>query len=332
MRRFRILFFLNLLSILLFCAILILDLIFNRPDYLRSFVVSPKNWLENRQNNIANFVSEFFVSPLSSIEKLATSPIKINIENSPIIEEEALPPISIVPDNTYPDIATKLITSAKKSINIFLYHLTVGEKIEPLINALVDAKRRGVRVDVILADDVPIRDVNYRTMQKLSNIGILCRIENRRVMHSKAIFVDDEYMLAGSHNWSHSAFYDNAEMSLLIHDTRFAVAAKSELVSALEKITVNKPPEQIIKKHHIYVNINETTEEILQLLPGIGPKTAKEIIRYGKEHHGFKTPEELMKVPGISPKLYNSIKESILISWNDSRLAKWKSRRRRINH
>lgn len=61
------------------------------------------------------------------------------------------------------------------------------------------------------------------------------------------------------------------------------------------------------------VNLNTATAKELELLPGVGPKTAKLIVEYrGKQP--FKTPAEVVKVKGIGKATYNKIKNHITVS------------------
>lgn len=61
------------------------------------------------------------------------------------------------------------------------------------------------------------------------------------------------------------------------------------------------------------VNINTATEAQLEALPGIGKVKAKEIVAYREQHGGFKTVQELQKVKGIGPVLYEKIKDEVVL-------------------
>lgn len=61
------------------------------------------------------------------------------------------------------------------------------------------------------------------------------------------------------------------------------------------------------------VNINTAGQEELEILPGIGPATAKKIIEHRNKYGHFKTKEELMDVSGIGPKKYGDLKDLIKI-------------------
>lgn len=61
------------------------------------------------------------------------------------------------------------------------------------------------------------------------------------------------------------------------------------------------------------VNLNTATFEELLSLPGIGPKLAREIIRYREEKGGFSSPTELKKIKGIGEKKYEKLKKLIQV-------------------
>ena len=61
------------------------------------------------------------------------------------------------------------------------------------------------------------------------------------------------------------------------------------------------------------VNINEATKEALKKLPGIGDKTADQIIQYREANGVFSSTEDLMKIKGIGQKKYDQIKDKINI-------------------
>lgn len=61
------------------------------------------------------------------------------------------------------------------------------------------------------------------------------------------------------------------------------------------------------------VNINTADEKALDVLPGIGPSTAKKIIEYRNTNGIFKKPEDIMNVKGIGKSKYENVKNKIII-------------------
>jgi competence protein ComEA len=61
------------------------------------------------------------------------------------------------------------------------------------------------------------------------------------------------------------------------------------------------------------ININTASSEELAQLKGIGPSYAARIIEYREKNGPFKTPEDLIQVPGIGQKTFDANKELITV-------------------
>jgi comEA protein len=61
------------------------------------------------------------------------------------------------------------------------------------------------------------------------------------------------------------------------------------------------------------VNVNTAGSEQLQMLPGVGPKTAQAIIKYREGHGDFSSPDDLMKVKGIGKKSMEKLRHFVVI-------------------
>ncbi len=61
------------------------------------------------------------------------------------------------------------------------------------------------------------------------------------------------------------------------------------------------------------VNINTAKADELATLPGVGAKTAAEIVSYREKNGPFKNLEDLKKVKGIGAKKYGNLKDKITI-------------------
>jgi competence protein ComEA len=88
--------------------------------------------------------------------------------------------------------------------------------------------------------------------------------------------------------------------------TAFTLSILSASADAAEKAKKEAKLEGV-------VNINTATAEQLQLLPGIGEKKAEEIIKYRKEKGEFKAIEDIKNVKGIGDKVFEKIKDNIVV-------------------
>lgn len=80
-----------------------------------------------------------------------------------------------------------------------------------------------------------------------------------------------------------------------------------QATSTTSNISKEKPRSYII-------NINTAEKEDLELLPGIGPKTAERIIEYRKNNGKFKQKEDIMEIKGIGEKKFEKWKDLITIN------------------
>jgi phosphatidylserine/phosphatidylglycerophosphate/cardiolipin synthase-like enzyme len=118
---------------------------------------------------------------------------------------------------------TKAVTNALyKATNTVLvqaYSFTSA----PIAQALVDAHKRGVNVEVIL--DKSQRTEKYSEADFLLHAGIPTFIDAKHaIAHNKIIIVDGKVVITGSFNFTKAAEENNAENLLVIQDP--ALAAK----------------------------------------------------------------------------------------------------------
>ena len=103
------------------------------------------------------------------------------------------------------------LNGAKKTILVQAYSFTST----PIAKALVDAKKRGVDVRVIL--DRSQRTERYSGATFLTNGGVTTFIDaTHKIAHNKVIVIDDQEVITGSFNFTKAAETGNAENVLLI--------------------------------------------------------------------------------------------------------------------
>jgi len=109
------------------------------------------------------------------------------------------------------------IDSAKKSIELAIYHLTS----RALSKGLIMAAKRGVAVRVFF-DGENVRE-DYSKANFLKKNGVLVKFENGvGLMHNKFCVIDDEFVITGSYNWTTTADLKNDENVLFINSKELA--------------------------------------------------------------------------------------------------------------
>jgi phosphatidylserine/phosphatidylglycerophosphate/cardiolipin synthase-like enzyme len=111
------------------------------------------------------------------------------------------------------------LARAKASVLVQAYSFTSA----PIAKALVDASRRGVKIDVLL--DKSQRTEHYSEADFIAHAGIPTAIDARHaIAHNKVMIIDGETVITGSFNFTKAAEENNAENMLVIQDP--ALAAK----------------------------------------------------------------------------------------------------------
>lgn len=116
-----------------------------------------------------------------------------------------------------------LIDNAKVSIYTPIFYLTHKE----VINSLIRAKKRGVKVFVIL--DANSAHNQFSRHWELRHNGIKVKTENWvGKMHMKSAIIDDKYLIIASMNWTNAAENRNDENTLIIENEELAKEFKKE--------------------------------------------------------------------------------------------------------
>lgn len=80
--------------------------------------------------------------------------------------------------------------------------------------------------------------------------------------------------------------------------------AKEENVSGAYLVETEYEERVQAKEEIVVININAASKEDLVLLPGVGEKTAGEIVAFRAENGPFEEKEDIMKVEGVSENIY----------------------------
>ena len=108
------------------------------------------------------------------------------------------------------------IARAKESIYVQAYGLTS----DIIVNQLIQAKNRGVKVQVLL-DKSNVSD-KWSKMMDLVNANVSVRLDKAAgIAHNKVIIIDEQKVITGSFNWTSQAVSTNQENLIITHDPIF---------------------------------------------------------------------------------------------------------------
>ena len=141
-----------------------------------------------------------------------------------------------------PDIKKEAIASllrmlrlAKESIHLAMFTLTYPV----LINELIDAKKRGVNVTVII-DARSGMGIGSKTIAALKKAQVKVMLSSGiELLHYKHLIIDDKILVSGSANWTKAAFLKNRDCFFILRNlNKDQVVFLKNLKSILEKETL----------------------------------------------------------------------------------------------
>ena len=138
------------------------------------------------------------------------------------------------------------LQKAKEEIFVCLYYIRYygnEGKVKELMNGLVEAHKRGVKVTVIL--DEGRRKANYtpylaseKAFAYLLHFGMDVFYDDlKTTTHSKVIVIDGETVIAGSTNWSTASLTQNREVSFVIRSEELG----EKVLTGLQEIATTRP-------------------------------------------------------------------------------------------
>lgn len=139
--------------------------------------------------------------------------------------------VQLVLNSQYYQVAKNMIQEAKRSIQVMMFEMGYYDE-HPntpsnlLIKELISARRRGVKVEVILE----VREGKDRTTERnrrsgavLSEGGVEVIYDSlSKTTHAKLMVMDSQISLLGSANWTYYALTDNNEVSVVIRSKEVA--------------------------------------------------------------------------------------------------------------
>ncbi len=149
--------------------------------------------------------------------------------------------VQLVIDAQYLQVAKRMIQEAKQSIQVMMFEMGYYDQ-HPntpsnlLIKELIEARKRGVKVEVILEvkeGEDRTTERNRHTGKILSEGGVEVIYDSfSKTTHAKLMVVDGKLSLLGSTNWTYYALTNNNEASILVRSKEVA----KELIDYFNKV------------------------------------------------------------------------------------------------
>jgi HKD family nuclease len=141
--------------------------------------------------------------------------------------------------NKYFSAVKEALAKAKESIYLVMFTIELStekqnSKANQLINTIIEAKNRGVDVEVVLDQNVDFVQRKYpsdweikikstNACKRLKDAGIKVYYDDPvKYVHAKAVVIDKKTVILGSTNWTEAAFDRNIEVSVLIESKDLA--------------------------------------------------------------------------------------------------------------
>ena len=160
--------------------------------------------------NNSRFLRLFFIISLVTAVSTTSYSYDLILNNAPV-------QVYFSPSGGCTDAIIKEIDNAKSEILVQAYSFTST----PLAKALLDAHKRGLKVEVIL--DKSQKTQNYSSATFLANNRIPTFIDSvHAIAHNKIMIIDGKTVITGSFNFTKAAESKNAENLLIINSPEIA--------------------------------------------------------------------------------------------------------------
>lgn len=168
------------------------------------------------------------LEPLIAISGTTKTPNSENEPADPIAQSIRTGQIMILTNQQYLPMLRNFIRTAKYRIDIGMYIFKVGKSKNngprQVLNELVAARKRGVKINIILENSsysVSLNEDNRRVARILRRNKIKVKFDSKkRTTHTKIVIIDGRFAFIGSHNFTHSALTRNNEITLLLDNPR----------------------------------------------------------------------------------------------------------------
>ena len=203
----------------------------NVDDYKANLLEALLDTFAHMEGNTQKLFGSLILHP-NEIEKRFEENQKYLTLDKQWTKSDGIAPIN---DSQYIYFIDRLMKEAKESIRIVMFFMRSEPEIkyptDTLFATIVEAKERGVKVQVILDKDVEgdvykSRLINKNAYDFFVKNNIDVTYDNpEELTHSKMVIVDGKHVVIGSHNWTAGSFYVYDDKSVYIQSDEFGEKA-----------------------------------------------------------------------------------------------------------
>lgn len=224
-----------------------------------------------------------------------------------------------------------LVFSEQQLVNIIRDRHSDGVDVRVLIDPSFAFRSYSEGLDMLgvaLASQCKYEIDNAPWTTPVASVGVP-QIPKGDKLHHKFGIVDEEIVIAGSHNWSAAANHNNDETVIVIRNPAIAAHFHREMNRLYSRAILGLPPrisEKIQTQQQecgeiatpsslvipAIVNINTASPAELETLPGVGPKLAQRIVET-RQQQPFTSLDDLQRVPGIGATMVQKLQGRV--SW-----------------
>ncbi len=152
--------------------------------------------------------------------------------------------VEIIANQNYLKYCENRFENAKRAIVVSMGLMVITKwKAHPthrLLDQLIAARNRGIHISVFTAENTGSGKANELAIKKLrdSKVVVTLRSSNR-ACHHKAIVIDGELSVIGSHNWTAPSLTHLNEISVAVHSETFAARTMQAIARTYSQLPVS---------------------------------------------------------------------------------------------
>jgi len=144
------------------------------------------------------------------------------------------------------------IINSKKQIDLCVAWFTNKE----LLGFLVDKVKEGVKVNIIISDDIINKRLNRNEFLNSGGTFNILQSDSSKFLHEKFAIFDNQYLITGSYNWTYFAEYKNHESIVILNNTNLVKQYEIRF-KKLNEFAISFKFDALVNEHNLGADIAE---------------------------------------------------------------------------